>query len=308
MLTTFYKPYLRDDRGFSAPNLFNPEHEYVLETKIQMILHHPGHVRNWTANEKKIIVDEVRSQHLFRQTRSIVKRIEELLVLTVRTAEQADEVKQLNSQLAMKRLLHEEPERFCPNIDWLAIAKLCENDDRNDNDCELYYNNYLHSSINHQQWTDDEDVRLKQLIDKYGENDWDNVAAEMNRLPWQCCSRYQSTHSKSMHMTGSIENVEAEKFLRLIEQSRNDAGEVNWKYISRVEEGRQLKQIKHFYLQHQIESSELKLKKYTRWSLLEDTILFAAHKYYKNDYCIYVKIAEHLPGRTNRQIRERYAM
>ena len=316
LLTTFYKPYLRDNRGFSAPNLFNPEHEYVLESRIQMILHHPCHVRNWTENEKNVILNEVRSQHLFKQTRSIVKRIEELLVLPVRNVEQAEEIKQLNSELALKRLSHEEPERFCSNIDWLAIAKLCENEDRNDDDCELYYNNYLHSSVNRQEWTEEEDVKLKELIEKYGENDWDRVAVEIHtgRLPWQCCSRYQSRHSKSLHMTGPIDDAEAKKLLRLIEQARTDGGEVDWKYVSRIEEGRLLPQIKYFYQQHLLESSELKLKKYTRWTRLEDTILFAAHKYYKNDNnddkhdCIYVKIAKHLPGRTNRQIRERYTM
>ncbi|KAH7643311.1 hypothetical protein HUG17_10002 [Dermatophagoides farinae] len=314
-LTKFYKPYLRDDRGFSAPNLFNPEHEYVLDTRIQMCLHHQCPVRNWKTSEIKIIRNEVQSQNLFKQTRSIVKRIEELLVLKARTAEQTEEVNRLNSELAMKRLSQEEPERFCPQIDWLAIAKLCENEDRNENDYELYYNNYLHSSVNRNEWTEDEDVRLKELIEKYGENNWDQVAAELSvtgshRLAWQCCSRYQSRHSKSMHMTGPIEGEEAEKLSHLIELARTNAGEVDWKYVFRVHEGRRISQIKHFNNQQLLESSNW--KRWKRWTQLEDTIIFAAHKYYQNyiekNEGIYVKIAQHLPNRTNRQIRERYTM
>lgn len=301
-LKRFLKPYLCDERGLTAPLLFNPQHEFVLESSIQSLLINPYPYRKWSRREEKIIHQQVQSQYLFQQTRSKMKRMEEILSKDNRNPEDFDEINRINADLALMKNQHQEPdERFYSDIDWLVIAKhMSESDDRTDEACELYYNNHLHFSINHSQWTAEEDSKLLELIDKYGEYDWESVSKELNtgRLAWQCCARYQSEMNPTMKKAGPIVGDEANKLLRLIKRCRNTSGEIIWPQVAMLYEGRLISQIKNFYRKHN------ELIKNVPWDRLEDNIIFAAVKYYGPNQ--YTKIVKHLLWRNNRQIRERY--
>ncbi|KAI2810547.1 Myblike DNAbinding domain-containing protein, partial [Blomia tropicalis] len=147
-------------------------------------------------------------------------------------------------------------------------------------------------------WTVDEDERLQELVTLHGTNNWDLVAQEFGkgRLPWQCCSRYQSELNKSMRRLGRIEGEEAEIILKIIEQYKFGST-INWINVSCLIEGRTLQQIQHFY--NKLQNPTIIRK----WSKLEDKMILAGVQLFKNKWEL---ISQFFPLRNNRQVRDRY--
>lgn len=303
-LMNFNKPYIRDARGMSAPSLFKSEHEFVFDQNIQIFMHPMKMIKfGWSKIDEDILLKEVKRQHKLKQNRPFIEQLEKLLEVKDKTEQQRLKIIELNSKLKEIQI-DEEPERLSENIDWLAIAKHLpeKHKSRTAEDCELYYNNFLHRSINHKPWTEEEDVKLLELVKKYKENKWELIAKHLNtgRLAWQCCARFQSTLNPFMKNSGPIEGLEAENLNTLINQCKTTSGNVAWTQVNLVWEGRVLSQIKNFYKK----TTNLKSKGIP-WSRLEDCIIYAGIKYYsgRNKFS---EIAKHLPLRTNVQIRERY--
>lgn len=302
-LINFIKPYIRDKRGMSAPSLFKFDHEFVFDHNIQIFMH-PLKITKlgWNKIEEEILLKEVKRQHKIKQNRPLIDQLEELLEKKCKTEKEKLKINELNTKLNEIQIA-EEPERFSQEIDWLAIAKhLPEtHKSRSAEDCELYYNNFLHHSINHKPWTEEEDVKLLELVKKFNENKWELIAKNLNtgRLAWQCCARFQSALNPFMKNSGPIKGLEAENLNTLINQCMTTAGKVTWKQVNLVWEGRVLPQIKNFHKKQNLKSKRIP------WSYNEDCIVYAGIKYYsgRNKFS---QIAKHLPLRTNVQIRERY--
>lgn len=293
----FFKPYLRDRRGLRAPSLFNTDE--TLDLTLLTNITFPKQVRIWTQSECDIIKKEVRSQYLTKYTRELTVRWEELLEQQSREPKSIykEEIQKISTEIALCRTKNLEPEINSSDIDWLVVSKLLQ-DDRLATDCELYYNNQLHCSINQSDWSEDEDNQLINLVEQYS-NDWDLIAEKLNsgRLAWQCCSRYQSEYNLSLRRIGQIYGDEAKQLTDLIE--RNRCGDfINWFNVAGLFEGRSLPQIKHFYNKSHVKT----LKK--PWLFLEDQVILAGCKLFGLGK--WVEIAKFLPGRSNKQVRERY--
>lgn len=184
-------------------------------------------------------------------------------------------------------------------IDWLSVTSRLP-PIYSEFVCEIKWKNELHPSINNGSWTYQEDEELKKLVEKHP-NDWDTIAKELNthRTAWLCCQRYQSHLNESMKATGPFSRGELELVTKVIESCR--IGDyIPWSQVAYFIEGRSIGQIKLCW-------EKLNLaKKGSRWTPLEDRQLqYAVEKYGIHDW---VKISHFLPGRSNRQCRERYIM
>ena len=298
-LLPFFKPYFRDKKGLSAPKIYPDRMENDFVQNLVLLLQTPHQNRNWSNDENEILLREIRSQYVQAYTSKLVLRLETLLekAPAEKPPELVEQINELNSEIALANSKNLEPERWDSIIDWLMIAKQLPLD-RSSDDCELYYNNQLHKDILKSNWTFDEDERLQELVTLHGTNNWDLVAQEFGkgRLPWQCCSRYQSELNKSMRRLGRIEGEEAEIILKIIEQYKFGST-INWINVSCLIEGRTLQQIQHFY--NKLQNPTIIRK----WSKLEDKMILAGVQLFKNKWEL---ISQFFPLRNNRQVRDRY--
>ena len=193
------------------------------------------------------------------------------------------------------------PDRWEDSLDWLKFATELDTD-HNADDCELYWNNYLHPNINKSEWNKSEGRTPRRVGHTLrGLHDWDRVAEELgtNRLGWQCCSRYQSELNSDVKRIGPLTKAEAKLVEKVIQQCR--VGDfIPWHQVKYFIEGRTLPQIKHYWNKINV------LKRGDNWSEDENRQLLLAVK--KCGTHNWRKVAQYLPGRSNRQCRERYMM
>ena len=52
--------------------------------------------------------------------------------------------------------------------------------DRDEFECQLYWCNVLHPSINHDKFTKEEDAKILKLAKKYKNHNWEKIAQELN--------------------------------------------------------------------------------------------------------------------------------
>lgn len=167
--------------------------------------------------------------------------------------------------------------------------------------CEIKWTNELHPDINHDQWTSSEDKRIEELVEKY-DHDWDTIADELktNRVAWMCCSRYQSCINEKMKTCGPF-SVEELALLKKVVNLTRLGDYIPWNQVAYFIEGRTMAQVKLAWKKQ--DDDDLKGAK---WNKLEDDVLITAvNKYGDKNWR---KIAYFIPGRTNRQCRERYKM
>jgi snRNA-activating protein complex subunit 4 len=184
-------------------------------------------------------------------------------------------------------------------IDWLEISAQIGSS-HPPLACEIKWLNELHPDINHEPWSQEEDEKLQDLVEKYN-NDWDKIADELatNRIAYQCICRYQSFLNPKMKRKGLFSKAEQDFVNEVIANCRVGSY-IPWNQVSYFIEGRSLAQVKHYW------EKRNSLTKNRKWTELEDNVLIQAVE--KFGLSNWVKVAYFLPGRTNRQCRERYIM
>lgn len=57
----------------------------------------------------------------------------------------------------------------------------------------MQYRNSICPSINHEEWTEEEKIKLKEAAQSFQEHDWCSIADAVgnNRTPLQCLETYQ---------------------------------------------------------------------------------------------------------------------
>ncbi|XP_074601399.1 snRNA-activating protein complex subunit 4-like [Brevipalpus obovatus] len=267
----------------------------------------------WKDKDKQTLIKAVQESCLRKLTEPIVRE-EDALVNQIERCkaepENLDRLSSLEDQLKavrdeLERINIEDPESILlereksHEIDWLSVTSRLP-PVYSEFLCEIKWKNELHPSINTGFWTYQEDQELKRLVEQHP-NDWDTIAKELNtnRTAWLCCQRYQSHLNESMKTTGPFSREELELVTKVIESCR--IGDyIPWSQVAYFIEGRSIGQIKLCW-------EKLNLaKRGSRWTPLEDRQLqYAVEKYGIHDW---VKISHFLPGRSNRQCRERYIM
>ncbi|GAB6021953.1 hypothetical protein CHUAL_006114 [Chamberlinius hualienensis] len=175
---------------------------------------------------------------------------------------------------------------FC---DWMRISIAHFDGSRSPTEIELYWNNYLHPSINKKKWMKDELDNLQKLVKNEEFCDWDDIANNLatGRTSLQCCAKYQSKLSP-LHTRAWT----AEEKAKLIEEVE--------KNLAAAMEGRKLRQLWTHY--NYIINPSLKKG---RWTEEEDLWLLGAVWLfgYKDRFW---KVRDYVPGRSSRQCLDRF--
>ncbi len=149
----------------------------------------------------------------------------------------------------------------------------------------------------------EEAARLKELVEEEDSShpDWDRIACRLGtgRLAWQCCSHYQATFNRRLQKSGPIVGEEAEEIVRIIEAYQCAVtGRIDWRNVAALVEGRTLNQVQYFH------RKRLCPTVVRPWLRLEDKVLLAGVKLFGDGS--WSRIAQYLPLRNNRQVRQRY--
>lgn len=300
-LIPFMSPYFKDIKGLSAKS-----NEDVIQKRNNGQINDSflASSKTWNMNDRQKFENTFRvyeMQRLQKNLRDSKERLTKVKPFDTQTIEQINEVSQKLEQIGSQELSQlEMPERWDQSIDWLRVSTGLDSDHTAD-DCELYWNNFLHPNVNKNDWTKEEDNQLESLVKKYGMHDWDKVSQMLGtgRLSWQCCSRYQMEMNRDLKRIGPLTKAEAENVEQVIQSCR--VGDyIPWHQISYFIEGRSLPQIKHYWNKINV------IKRGDVWNDEENKVLSAAVKKYGIHN--WRKVAHFLPGRSNRQCRERYMM
>ncbi|BFG33153.1 hypothetical protein CerSpe_194270 [Prunus speciosa] len=191
-----------------------------------------------------------------------------------------------------KNLLHLVQEKGIDN--WFNIAVLLGTN-RTPFQCLARYQRSLNASILKQEWTKDEDARLRSAVEALGEGDWQSVASALEgRTGSQCSNRWK----KSLHPTRKREGrwtPEEDKHLKVAQML---FGPKNWNKTAQFVPGRTQAQCRDRY----VNSLEPSLK-WDEWTEEEDTRLREAIAEY--GYC-WSKVAACVPRRTDNMCWRRW--
>lgn len=300
-LIPFMAPYFKDVKGLSAP--FN-EDTIEKQRKGEINVSYVCTNKPWNVNERDKLMELVQQDTIHRLIKPLRDKKELLAKDKLHISENKKQMDELTAKIEELNCLNSEklqiPERWDKSLDWLKFSTELDTD-HNADDCELYWNNFLHPKINKNAWSKEEDRRLEELVKEHGMHDWDRVAEELgtDRLAWQCCQRYQSELNREVKRVGPLTKIEAELVENVIEQCR--VGDfIPWHQVKYFVEGRTLPQIKHYWNKINVP------KRGDSWIDDENRQLSLAVKKYGTHN--WRKVATFIPGRSNRQCRERYMM
>ncbi|KAJ3127066.1 hypothetical protein HK098_006863 [Nowakowskiella sp. JEL0407] len=160
---------------------------------------------------------------------------------------------------------------------------------------------------NYKKWTAEEDELLRNAVQRYGTNGkWTTIAMEVpGRNPIQCSTRWSGALNSTIHK-GRWTDEEDRMLLKAYKDCCGENANVDesgnliipWNLIAKQIPGRTQVQCIARYQ----EALDPSVKK-GRWSKDEDELLKAGFDKYG---CCWVKIAEIVPGRTQRQCRTRW--
>lgn len=152
-----------------------------------------------------------------------------------------------------------------------------------------------HPSVNHSEWTADEDARLILLAHEHHERDWALIARELGtgRSALQCLERHRVKHSGQVRTRWTVQED-----ARLREAVRR-FGEKNWQQVANALEGRSGQSCLHRW-----QKALHPLIVRGRWRPEEDERLREAVQLYGPQN--WVNVQRLVQGRTDVQCRERW--
>lgn len=306
----FKAPYIRDFRNFSGPA--NKDVRQIRElTGAEDV---DGLLKNkiWSKEHKHLLKNSVLDHYAQNHLVKLIKQ-KNMLLKQLKEANSGEReiieakislVEEQSEQVKARK----EERTFVPcnrtdeSVDWLAVSARLPNSSLDAQDCRLMWANKLHWSINDGPWTKEEDVCLLRAVEKYGRNDWDSVADELNsnRLPWQCCSRYHQEFGHSHSSLKPMSEDDMEKIIEVINLCRI-GNFVPWNQVMYFVQNHSLLQVK--YQWHKLLSER---RSSQPWTHQEDVLLLnLVDKFGDRDWN---RIANYVPGRSNKGCRERYTM
>ncbi|KAF9113018.1 Myb-like DNA-binding domain protein [Mortierella sp. AM989] len=181
-------------------------------------------------------------------------------------------------------------------LDWSRIAQRYAAESRTASECLIRWTGQDHPGINKTQWSKDELDKLDKLAKKYQERNWIQIALDLdtNRTAAECFRKYQTKKTKvfSKALWTPEEDAILIEAVRLF-------GEQNWNQVSYCFEDRSATQCSR----HWAKSLNPVIRR-GRWLKEEDGALRAAMEIYGETR--WIKIQQHILGRTDVQCRERY--
>eukprot|EP01113_Clastostelium_recurvatum_P049514 TRINITY_DN9185_c0_g1_i3.p1 TRINITY_DN9185_c0_g1~~TRINITY_DN9185_c0_g1_i3.p1 ORF type:complete len:959 (-),score=240.93 TRINITY_DN9185_c0_g1_i3:531-3407(-) len=243
--------------------------------------------KKWTKEEIAHLAAGVRSMNLKQRYAEVQRRYAEA---------DPDMLEEYNREVeAIKQLSAKELETATEGMDWDALARLHVKS-RSGADCKIQWLNIDLPSLNKQAFNKDEDKKLIALAHKYRGHSWENIAQELGsgRSAVQCFRRYQRSLNANMMKSGWTQEDDDK-----LRDAVRKHGEKNWQQVANHLEGRTGQQCLHRW-----QKTLNPAIRRGRWSSAEDELLKAAVKHYGPKS--WIKICQHVPGRTDVQCRERW--
>lgn len=153
-------------------------------------------------------------------------------------------------------------------------------------------------SVVNKKWTQEEDDRLRDIINVAGAKNWKRVASELgnNRTDVQCLHRWRKVIAPGL-IKGPWTKEEDDMILKLVGEEQ-DPRNIRWSNIASHLQGRIGKQCRERYLNY----LQKNLRK-DSWTEREDMILFEIHRIIGNKWSELTRV---LPGRSENSIKNRY--
>jgi hypothetical protein len=182
--------------------------------------------------------------------------------------------------------------------DWMKISALDLEGMHSADECRAMWHNYLHHMIRKSKWTKDEDDKLKELVIKYENQNWDAIAQELGtqHSAYQCMFQYQTRLNDSLRKSKWTQ--EEDDYLKEVVEQCRFGSHIPWVKVTYFMTGCSKTQV----FNHWACSLNPSIKK-GRFTKEEDILMVAAVRSHGTDLA---RVARFLPGRTSTQVRDRY--
>ncbi|GMT05566.1 hypothetical protein PENTCL1PPCAC_27740, partial [Pristionchus entomophagus] len=304
-VTMFMPPFFKDQFNMCPP--LNEE----TKRKMASMMYDPllREERKWTASELRNLHQAVRQSIIDHrlipingQRELIQEKIHNRNALTTQKeiSDWHDNLEALNRKIDYERKL---PDKLIltgdySKVDWASIAMVVFKGSRTPDALRLKWCNEQSPQWNQAEWTVSEVKKLNELATKDFVS-WTMIADKLGtrRTPWQCFEKYKSEIASEI-LKREWTQEEDERLLKLVESLQLN-GVVQWDKVTYHMAGRTRQQCRTRY-----RCTLDKTIKHGRWTDEEDLLLMCSiGRYGAKEW---VKIAKGVPGRNDRQCRERW--
>jgi len=294
-------PYFKDRHYFPCPP--NDDHFKKTANMELSIIDLPA-LRQWKEKDKSKLMAAVKAQEVANQIKEAESRKKSILK-TLNCEDEPLKVEELETSLEDCNRTFIETKSLaelvgCSKLeyDWMKISVLNLEGLHSADECRAMWHNYLHPMIRKTKWTKDEDNKLKELVVKYEDQNWDAIAQELGtqRSAYQCMLQYQTRLNDSLRKSKWTE--EEDDYLKEVVEGCRLGSYIPWSKVTYFMNGRSKSQVFNRWAY----SLNPSIKK-GRFTEEEDILVVAAVRRYGTDFS---RVAQFLPGRTSVQVRDRY--
>ncbi|XP_053726346.1 snRNA-activating protein complex subunit 4 isoform X1 [Synchiropus splendidus] len=301
----FMKPYFKDKvTGLGPPA--NPESQEKSRRTSGCLDERLVKSRKWESWQKTLLIHAVSRDHLRRLVQPKLSKVDYLTqkLTAVVEAERPPlrlQIEALEREVDLLRQQNQEEligDRYCDH-DWQKISNIDFEGSRLPGDLQLFWQNFLHPSINKTTWSRDEVQKLKELCNTHQERHWEEISQELGtgRTAFMCLQTFQRFVSDSLKRGAWTPEEDAQ--LRQLVDKMRIGNFVPYTQISYFMEGRDVSQLVYRW-SHVLDPN---IKK-GPWTKFEDQLLLRAVSHYGEKS--WWKIRMEVPGRTDGACRDRY--
>lgn len=245
--------------------------------------------KKWSDHELKKLREGIHHLNQEYLTAQILKKYE--------NNREKDSVQKLQQEIQeITKLTEEQLEESTENIDWDNLSKV-HVPTRDGVACKQKWELELKQTNVSKTFSKTEDKEIINFATENEGHNWIEISEKLDRTPFQCFKRYQRSLNTKMLKSRWTEEED-----KMLIDAIKLYGEKNWQQISNCLEGRTGQQCLHRWMK----TLDPNIKR-GRWTYEEDQRLtMAYHAYHSEESSNWIKIKEHVPGRTDVQCRERW--